>query len=120
MIFNDLIRRRLLGSIEANNLVLLCGAGLSIPAPSGLMSAVQVARTCYDKYQPIMALPAGMRDNVEQVAEHFYNNGEFESVFLGNLSAEESTTRRPWVTRPSTFDDRILGYFQPRLQAARS
>jgi len=62
MIFDDLTRTRLLGSIEGNRLVLLCGAGLSIPAPSGLMSAVQVSRACYDKYLPIMELPAAMRD----------------------------------------------------------
>jgi hypothetical protein len=85
MIFDDPTRTRLLGSIEANRLVLLCGAGLSIPEPSYLMSAVQVSRTCYDKYLPIMALPVPMRDNVEQLAGHFYGNGEFESVFLGTL-----------------------------------
>jgi hypothetical protein len=85
MIFDDPTRTRLLGSIEANRLVLLCGAGLSIPEPSYLMSAVQVSRTCYDKYLPIMALPAPMRDNVEQLAGHFYGNGEFEGVFLGTL-----------------------------------
>jgi hypothetical protein len=85
MIFDDPTRTRLLGSIEANRLVLLCGAGLSIPEPSYLMSAAQVSRACYDKYLPIMALPAPMRDNVEQLAGHFYANGEFESVFLGAL-----------------------------------
>lgn len=85
MIFDDPTRTRLLGSIEANRLVLLCGAGLSIPEPSYLMSAVQVSRTCYDKYMPIMELPPAMRDNVEQLAGHFYNSGEFESVFLGSL-----------------------------------
>lgn len=85
MIFDDPIRTRLLGSIEANRLVLLCGAGLSMPAPSRLMSAVQVSRTCYDKYAPITALPPAMRDDIEQLAEHFYSNGEFESVFIGTL-----------------------------------
>ena len=85
MIFDDLTRTRLLGSIDANRLVLLCGAGLSIPEPSYLLSAVQVSRTCYDKYLPIMALPAAMRDDVEQLAGHFYSSGEFESVFLGTL-----------------------------------
>jgi hypothetical protein len=42
MIFDDPTLTRLLGSIEANRLVLLCGAGLSIPPPSDLMSAVVV------------------------------------------------------------------------------
>lgn len=85
MIFDDPTRVRLLGSIEANRLVVLCGAGLSIPGPSRLMSAIQVSRACYDKYQPISALPAAMRDDIEQLAGHFYANDEFESVFISTL-----------------------------------
>jgi hypothetical protein len=49
------------------------------------MSAVQVSRTCYDKYQPILALPPAMRDDIDQLAGHFYDTGEFESVFIGTL-----------------------------------
>jgi hypothetical protein len=40
MIFDDETLTRLFGNIYANQLVLLCGAGLSIPSPSDLMSAV--------------------------------------------------------------------------------
>jgi hypothetical protein len=76
---------RLLGSVEANRLVLLCGAGLSIPAPSNLMSAVQVSRACYDKYKPTMELPAPMRDRIDQVAGHFHASGEFDGLFIGSL-----------------------------------
>jgi hypothetical protein len=82
---DPVLRARLLGSIEANRLILLCGAGLSIPAPSKLKSAVDVARACYDKYVPTMALPAAMRDNIDQLAGHFYNSGEFQSLFIGKL-----------------------------------
>jgi hypothetical protein len=81
---NDILTR-LLGSIEANRLILLCGAGLSIPSPSNLMSAVGVSRACYDKYQPIAVLPTALRDNIDLLAGHFYARGEFESVFLGSL-----------------------------------
>jgi hypothetical protein len=76
---------RILGSIEANRLVLLCGAGLSIPAPSNLMSAVAVSRSCYDKYHAIQALPAPMRDDIDQLAGHFHANHEFQTVFLSGL-----------------------------------
>jgi hypothetical protein len=76
---------RLLGSIEANNLVILCGAGLSIPAPSGLLSAVGVARLCYDRYQPIKELPVAMRDDISALAGHFCDSGELQSVFLRKL-----------------------------------
>jgi hypothetical protein len=76
---------RLLGSIEANRLVLLCGAGLSIPAPSNLMSAVRVSQACYDKCRPILELPAPMRDGIDQLAGHFHASGEFDGVFIGSL-----------------------------------
>ena len=46
------------------------------------MPAVQVSRACYDKYLPIAALPAALRDDVEKLAAHFYGRGEFASVFL--------------------------------------
>jgi hypothetical protein len=68
---------RLLGSIETNRLILLCGAGLSIPGPSNLMSAVRVARACYDRYAPITALPATLRDDVVGLAGYFHGRGEF-------------------------------------------
>jgi len=85
MIFDRDTITRLLGSIEANRLVLLCRAGLSIPPPSNLMSAVRVSRACYDKYQHIKVLPPAMRDGIDQLAGHFHGTHEFESVFLGNL-----------------------------------
>jgi len=95
MIFDDPTRTRLLGSIEADRLVLLCGAGLSVPPPSRLMSALQVSRECYDKYQPILALPAVMRDDIDQLSGHFYSSGEFESVFIGTLVPWNDLTGEP-------------------------
>jgi hypothetical protein len=80
---------RLLGSIEANRLVVLCGAGLSIPAPSNLMSAVSVSRACYDRYAPIAILPVALRDDVDLLAGHFHARGEFESVFLSLVPWDE-------------------------------
>jgi hypothetical protein len=58
-----LILQRVLDSIEAQNLVLLCGAGLSIPDPSMLMSAVAVARQVYDDYAATQVLPAAFRED---------------------------------------------------------
>jgi hypothetical protein len=86
---------RLLASIQANNLVLLCGAGLSMPAPSNLWSAVRVTRSCYDKYAPTEALPAPMRDDPDALAGHFYGTGQFVSVFLGNLVPWNDLTGSP-------------------------
>src|ERR1035437_511149 len=77
--------RRLLGSIEVDRLVILCGAGLSVPPPSDLMSAVRVAQTCYDAYRPIKPLPLDIRDKIDKIAGYFHGTGEFESVFIGTL-----------------------------------
>ena len=117
MIFDHLTRTRLLGSIEANRLVLLCGAGLSIPEPSYLMSAVQVSRTCYDKYLPIMGLPAAMRDDVEQLAGHFYSSGEFESVFLGTLVPWDDLVGQPNKGHAAVADFLICGAAEGALSA---
>lgn len=81
----DATLTRLLGSIEANSLVLLCGAGLSIPSPSDLLSAVAVARVCYDRYQPVHALPVAFREDIAALAGHFYSSGDFQTVFLRKL-----------------------------------
>jgi len=117
MIFDDPTRIRLLGSIEANRLVVLCGAGLSIPEPSNLMSAVQVSHTCYNKYLPIMELPAAMKDHVEQLAEHFYNNGEFESVFLGTLVPWNDLVGQPNKGHAAVSDFLICGAAEGALSA---
>src|SRR4051812_6722945 len=84
-LFDQPTLTRLLGSIEAGNMVMLCGAGLSIPSPSNLKSAVQVARMSYDKWQPTEQLPAPMRDDIDALAGHFYAFGTFENVFIQTL-----------------------------------
>ncbi|MBX3535115.1 MAG: SIR2 family protein [Xanthobacteraceae bacterium] len=76
---------RLLGSIEAGNLVILCGAGLSIPQPSNLLSAVGVSRICFDKWKANEDLPAELRDDIDGLAAHFYGQGNFKSVFIAAL-----------------------------------
>ena len=95
MVFDSPTLTRLLGAIEANRLVLLCGAGLSIPSPSNLMSAVAVSRACYDKYQPIQTLPPALRDDIDQLAGHFHGTHEFESVFIGSLVPWRELTGQP-------------------------
>ncbi len=97
VIFPEATRTRLLSSIEANRLVLLCGAGLSIPAPSNLMSAVRVSEVCYDKYQATEELPPDMRQNIDALAGYFYSRSpqEFESLFLGSLVPWNSLVGEP-------------------------
>lgn len=75
---------RLLGSIDVDHLVFLCGAGLSIPQPSALMPAVRVAEVCYEKREAIGDLPPAIRQDIDAIATHFYqlSPNEFENVFI--------------------------------------
>jgi hypothetical protein len=107
------ILTRLLRSIHANRPVVLCGAGLSIPPPSNLMSAVNVSQLCYDKYQSIAVLPSNLRDDVDSLAGHFFGAGQFESVFIGSLV--------PWnelVGEPNTGHVAVADFLISRATTA--
>jgi hypothetical protein len=103
-IFNRPTLTRLLGSIEANHLIFLCGAGLSMPAPSNLMSAVRVAEICYDKWLPTEALPAGLRGDIDGLAGHFYGTGQFKSVFISALVPWDDLVGEPNVGHAAIAD----------------
>ena len=62
MILSAATTTRLLGAIETDSLVFLCGAGLSIPPPSDLPSAVKVSQICYDAWVPTETLDPALRD----------------------------------------------------------
>ncbi len=76
---------RLLGAIETDSLVFLCGAGLSMPQPSNLLSAVTVAQKCYDRWQPTEQLDPALRNDVDQLAGYFFRRGDFKKVFISRL-----------------------------------
>lgn len=103
-IFDQPTLIRLLGSIEAGRLVVLCGAGLSIPSPSNLMSAVGVARACYNKWLPTEALPAVLRDDVDNLAGHFHAQGTFKSVFISALVPWDDLVGEPNIGHAAVAD----------------
>lgn len=103
-IFDTPTLTRLLGSIEANHLIFLCGAGLSMPTPSNLMSAVRVAETCYDKWLPTEALPAGLRSDIDALAGHFYVSGQFKSVFISSLVPWDDLVGEPNIGHAAIAD----------------
>lgn len=111
------ILQRLLDSIEANNLVLLCGAGLSIPEPSKLMSAVAVARRVYDEYAPTQALPAGLRDEIDQLAGHFLAAGQFAPLFINRLVPWDDLTGEPNAGHAAVADLLLSGGARAALSA---
>lgn len=67
------VRERLLASMDAGRLVVLCGAGLSMAPPSSLPSAKRVAERCFDEYQSRINpnIDPALRQNLEALAEHF-------------------------------------------------
>ena len=78
---------RLLASIEADALVLLCGAGLSLAAPSNLPSARRMAEQCASKYQHITgtSLPDDLRLDLGNLAQFFYDQQTLQALFLRQL-----------------------------------
>jgi hypothetical protein len=77
----------LLASIEAGRLVVVCGAGLSMAPPSFLPSAKAVAQACFDAYMVAINPDAdrALRDDLEELAQHFVNLGTLKTVFIDRL-----------------------------------
>lgn len=73
--------------MNAGRLLVVCGAGLSMAAPSNLPSAKTVAERCFDKYQ-VESDPhcnVNLRGNLEALAEHFAGLNTLKSVFIEHL-----------------------------------
>jgi hypothetical protein len=81
------VKSRLLASMDAGRLIIVCGAGLSMAAPSSLPSAKAVSQKCFDDYRVRIDpnVNPGLRDNLENFAEYFVGRGELKSVFIPGL-----------------------------------
>jgi len=81
------LKTKLLASLDAGRLVIICGAGLSMASPSSLPSALRVAQKCFDEHALITGanLDPGLRGNLEVLAEHFVELGELHSIFIERL-----------------------------------
>jgi hypothetical protein len=80
-------RTRLLAFMNAGRLLVVCGAGLSMAAPSSLPSARTVAERCFDKYR-VESDPdcdVSLRGDLEALAEHFAGLNTLESIFIERL-----------------------------------
>lgn len=82
MVLSAQLTTRLLGAIETDSLMFLCGAGLSAASPSNLPSAIRLSQICYDKWQSTEVLDPALRDDVDQLAGHFHARGDFEKIFI--------------------------------------
>jgi len=74
------IYSKLLSSIESDRVVILCGAGLSMAAPSNLPSAKALANECYDKYEMTTGnkLDSSLRDNLDELAKYFIDDSRYQ------------------------------------------
>ena len=78
----------LLASILARRLVAVCGAScLSMGKPSSAPSAKEVAQISFDEYTASTgaALDAALRDDLEKLADYFYDKKTLHSVFVARL-----------------------------------
>lgn len=89
------VRGRLLTALETGNLMFLCGAGLSTPAPSSLPSAMAVAEKCFDRWNVVEALAPGLRKDIEGLADFFYQRGDFVSTFIEHVVPWGELVGRP-------------------------
>jgi hypothetical protein len=87
----------LLGSISADNLVVFCGAGLSMASPSAVPSARRLAMDCSTKYELAIGagLPPDARDNLETQCKFALDRGELQKLFLEKLVAWRPFFRDP-------------------------
>lgn len=90
-------KTRLLASMDAGRLVILCGAGLSMAPPSRLPSARQVAEMCFDAYQARVDphIDPALRHNLEALAEYFVELNTLKSQFIENLVPWKEFERPP-------------------------
>jgi hypothetical protein len=100
-------KARLLASMNAGRLLVVCGAGLSMAAPSNLPSARAVAERCFDKYKLESDPNCDMelRSDLEALAQHFAGLNTLKSVFIERLV--------PWpdFVRPSNAGHAAIADF---------
>ena len=86
-----------LEAIAADRLVLIAGAGLSIPAPSSLPTAAAVAASCVATYKRLTGsdLPTELHADVEALARRFREDGRFDSLFIQTLVPWSDFQREP-------------------------
>lgn len=108
-------RARLLASMHAGRLVVVCGAGLSMADPSGLPAAWRVAEASFDKYvlETDPTCDPTMRYDLEAFAQHFVDLHTLETIFIESLV--------PWhmfVKPPNAGHAAVADFLVTRAAAA--
>ena len=80
------------------------------------MSAVRVARACYNKWLPTEVLPAALRDDIDGLAGHFHAQGTLKSVFISALVPWDDLVGEPNKGHAAVADLLICGRPMPHCQ----
>ena len=87
---------RSLDSLLNERLALLCGAGLSMAAPSSIPSAAQLAERAKAKYDATYGADrAPLPEAIEDQAQFFFEKGELETVYLRTYIDQDAFSARP-------------------------
>jgi hypothetical protein len=91
------LQERLLNSIENDRLVLFCGAGLSMSAPSHVPSAAELAKICRETYAKDYgaAIPEVDAQDLEKMAEYFSAKALLVPTFINKLLPRGPFLRAP-------------------------
>lgn len=83
----DQVYYRLLAAIDARRLVIFTGAGLSMPAPSFLPTARDLAREAARRHSAKtgQVLDLSIREDIEAQARLFHSSKQLQTYFLPNL-----------------------------------
>jgi hypothetical protein len=102
---------RLLASMDAGRLVVLCGAGLSMAPPSSLPSAKRVAEQCFDEYRSRInpGIDPALRQNLEALAEYFVGLNTLKSHFIESVVPWTEFMRPPNPGHAAIADFLITG-----------
>ena len=78
---------KLMESIAADRLVVLCGAGLSMAPPSSIPSADAIKRECAEKYRQAIgsALDPAATTDLEAMSRWFRQESRFNDLFIPKL-----------------------------------
>jgi hypothetical protein len=85
-----------LDALFADRLALLCGAGLSMAAPSSLPSAAALAWKAKQKYDATYGADRDpLPDSIDDQAEFFFQRGELASVYLRTYVDHDAFAAEP-------------------------
>ena len=89
------IRDKIISSLENGNLIVVCGAGLSIPSPSNLPSAQELLNLCVKKCSTTYSIDESAKTDIGSLAGYFYTSSVMWEYFIDKLIPWDDFSRRP-------------------------